>query len=154
MNAFQDTNAPCCGARINPAPASEVESKRERPLWYTETGAPRFCDFHPLFCADANADEVALIHLKCECCDCTIDIALSWSAVRSTQKRLTAGSSGVDHSYRYGAPPTTGCNAPLTVSGLAALWIREQGVWLKLDEMLCATTPFVLEARDLFCTEA
>ena len=125
--------------------------ERRRPLWYTESGAPRFCDFHPLFCADSNADEAALIELKCDACERTINVALTWSsAAHATRKRLTEGNLTTSHSYCYGALPPTGCPAPLLPCGLTQIWVREQGVWLKLDEMLCSSIPFVKDVFSFF----
>lgn len=131
---------------------------RRLPLWYTESGSPRFCDFHPIFCADSEADEAALVRLCCEHAKSEHDqtavyVALTWSARREKDTlcaRLTEGNLKAQHAYCYGSPPPTGIDAPLIASGIEEMWVREHGVWLKLDDMLCASIPFLTTSADDF----
>ena len=129
---------------------------RRLPLWYTESGSPRFCDFNPIFCADSEADEAALVRIYCEQDQTAVLVALTWSARREKdipRARLTEGNLKAQHAYCYGSPPPTGIDAPLIASGIEEIWVREHGVWLKLDDMLCASIPFLTTSADDFFRE-
>lgn len=130
------------------------DSMRLMPLLYTESGSPRFCDFHPIFCDDSEADEAALIRVCRPHGKKTILVALTWSDRRkkhSMRTRLTEGNLKEPHSYHYGAPPPAmpamGYEL-LVASGIQEIWVREYGVWLKLDSMLCASIPFLSKPMD------
>lgn len=130
---------------------------RRLPLWYTESGSPRFCDFHPIFCSNSDADEAALVRLFYEHDQTAVHVALTWSAHRGKDTfcaRLTEGNLKAQHAYFYGSPPPTGLDVPLIVSGIEEIWIRESGVWLRLDDMLCASIPFLKTSADAFFREA
>ncbi len=129
---------------------------RRLPLWYTESGSPRFCDFHPIFCADSGTDEAALVRLCCERSQIQVFVALTWSSRREKDilcARLTEGNLKAQHAYCYGSPPPTGIDVPLIASGIEEMWVREHGVWLKLDDMLCASIPFLKTSADDFFRE-
>ena len=51
-----------------------------KPLWYDQSGTPRFKAHHPDLCADIYADEVALVRIACQACAHEFLVQLSRSA--------------------------------------------------------------------------
>lgn len=49
------------------------------PLWWDESGTPRFAEHHPKHCPDIYADEVALFIISCQACGETFRVQASWS---------------------------------------------------------------------------
>ena len=48
-----------------------------KPIWFDETGHPRFCKFKPKRVHNTDACEVALVKMYCECCLAEFKVAVT-----------------------------------------------------------------------------
>lgn len=60
---------------------SDIHTKAGVPLWYDETGVPRYAPFEPSLCGDSLARQAAL--LKAACIHCRRDCYVAVSCQRT-----------------------------------------------------------------------
>ena len=110
---------------------SDIRSKiADPPLWYDESGCPRYCDFLPGRASNIYAEEMALLEIACQNCGQRFIVAVSqdsydrvlYHRVLSQEKEIT-----------YGDPPNIGCCPVGPTMGsntiqLLELWRRGKGL--------------------------
>lgn len=88
------------------------------PLWFDESGVPRYEPFHPELSANIYADEVALVEIACQACEQTFHVAISSTLSERLMRQVTQALDGLpaslaeriaDKSLGYGDPPNVGC---------------------------------------------
>jgi hypothetical protein len=89
-----------------------LERIAEKPKWWDENAVPRFCDFSPDQVANIYADEVALVEIRCQCCETPFLVAFSYRDIEAHEMfggRRSLAERIKDRSLHYGDPPRTGC---------------------------------------------
>jgi hypothetical protein len=91
-------------------PYNDITSRiPEKPKWYDEFAVPRYCEFSPNEVADIYANEVALVHIKCQACRADFFVAFSISMIQRIRGAQTLVEQIRDGSLHYGDPPNSGC---------------------------------------------
>ena len=92
---------------------SDIRSRiSEPPLWWDESGVPRYVPFAPDEVADIYADQVALVLIACQACHAEFPVAFSWSRIAFVKGEATIiGPLTLEkvQSLHYGDPPNVGC---------------------------------------------
>lgn len=106
----------------------------EPPAWYDEHAVPRYCEFTPDAVANIYADEVALLEIKCQCCDMRFKVAVS--SDRLSKNSVTYWLKGTP-TWGWGDPPNVGCcpAGPSMQSELVAVlevWRRVKHKWRRV----------------------
>lgn len=120
------------------------EMSHRHPIWLTESGSARNCDFHPTFTLNANADEAALVRVMCEHDGRESLVGLTWSSsIQGVQKINRLSQGNLSPRSAYLEPEANEVGEAFVLMSLLELWIREDGVWLKLDDMARAAIPMI-----------
>lgn len=80
-----------------------TERIAEPPLWWDESGVPRYCDFAADRVANVYAREAVLFEIACQACGREFRVALSSGKAPSIADAIRS------HELHYGDPPNVGC---------------------------------------------
>jgi len=84
----------------------------EPPAWWDEWAVPRYCAFAPERIANLNADEAALIEIRCSDCGQHSLAAFSWPELETYNEECSSLGDGVRKGViAYGDPPNYCCRA-------------------------------------------
>ena len=100
---------------------SDIRSRLGTPVWFDESGVPRYCEFHPREVANIYADEVALCSITCQVCKKEFLVAQSGKSP-SIQQKIE------ERMLDYGDPPNVSCSYASMSSvprRVLQYWIRQ-----------------------------
>ena len=100
----------------------DISSKLGTPVWFDESGVPRYCEFHPSNLANIYATEAVLFLVGCQVCGKGFTVAMS-GAFPATSDRIR------NNTLDYGDPPNVGCGNVLMSSvpqSIIQYWSRAQ----------------------------
>ena len=80
----------------------------DKPLWFTETGVPRYEPFDERQLDNIYATEAALVEIACQGCDTRFHVGICRDKMEIHEGKDIA-SQIRNKSYHYGDPPNMGC---------------------------------------------
>ncbi len=83
---------------------ADIRDRLGTPLWFDESGVPRYCEFHPRRIANIHAREAALLSISCVICGQEYIVAKSTRAPKPTICEMIQA-----RMLQYGEPPNTNC---------------------------------------------
>ena len=113
----------------------------KKPDWFDEAGVPRFKPFAPRDLNNIYANEAALVEIRCQECERTFLVALSWSSMDVMENRVALSHLVQNRQLGYGDPPfhTDPCLAGYCMSAdvkrVVEFWNRPAGIWLRVSEL-------------------
>lgn len=90
---------------------SDIRSRiPEPPVWWDETGVPRYCAFSPNETADIYARECVLMEIRCQNCERAFQVAMSHSRSSELLHGATSLARLIEtNEIHYGDPPNIDC---------------------------------------------
>jgi hypothetical protein len=87
----------------------EITDVMGPPLWWDESGVPRYVQFSPHVSANIHAQEIVLAEIACQSCFKLFKVCMSIDSYQQNEHQTYLRDHLIEHGFNYGDPPFSRC---------------------------------------------